>query len=129
MYTNKGNIYADAGKILESERMIGFCFKDQSIEFNERPLDLNSLAVSNGVVTFDVIAWNIAEVRSYDDAKKYVVNKRYSNDSQIAIILNKDDSDEDALAYEKMQEWRAWASIVAEKIMEQINMQYGEIEE
>jgi hypothetical protein len=33
-------------------------------------------------------------------------------------MLNKDDSEEDALAYEKMQEWREWSSQVARAIIE-----------
>jgi hypothetical protein len=32
-------------------------------------------------------------------------------------MLNKDDSEEDLLLFNKMQEWRAWAGIIAKKIV------------
>jgi len=32
-----------------------------------------------------------------------MVNKQFTNDDQIAIILNKEDSEEDRLLYDKMQ--------------------------
>jgi hypothetical protein len=36
--------------------------------------------------------------------KSKFVNKQFTNDDQIAIILNKDDSEEDVLLFNKMQE-------------------------
>ena len=32
-------------------------------------------------------------------------------------MLNKDNSDEDKVCYDKMQEWRTWAGDVAKKLM------------
>ena len=121
MYILKGNVHAEAGKILVSDNKIGFFFKNSSDDFTERLIETDSLVVENGFVKFDVFSWDIHNLRSYDDLKKYFVGKKYSNDDQIAIILNKDDSEEDSIAYEKMQEWRAWASYMARKIVELIN--------
>lgn len=121
MYIIKGNIFAEAGKILIGNNKIGLFFKDFSENFTERALDLDSIVVDNGILKFDVFSWNISDCNSYTDLKKYLIKKRYSNDDQIAIILNKDDSEEDQLAYQKMQEWREWASIFAKKIMDVIN--------
>jgi hypothetical protein len=53
----------------------------------------------------------------YGSWKSKIIGKQFNNDDQIAIMLNKDDSDEDMMLFVKMQEWRAWASIVAKKIM------------
>ena len=50
---------------------------------------------------------------SYSDIKKRVIKSRYTEDDQIAIILNKDISEEDAMYFQKMQEWREFASEVA----------------
>lgn len=38
------------------------------------------------------------------------------DETRLAIILNKDDSEEDLLIYNKMQEWWAWAGVVAKKL-------------
>ena len=43
-----------------------------------------------------------------DATKKYLISKLWTNDDQIAIILNKDRSEEDAAMYEFMQSWREW---------------------
>ena len=42
--------------------------------------------------------------------KKYLVNTLFSNDDQIAIILNKDNSDDDMKIYNLMQDWREYFS-------------------
>jgi hypothetical protein len=38
---------------------------------------------------------------------------RYSNDDQMALILNNGKSEQDTLLYNKMQEWREWAGVIA----------------
>ena len=43
--------------------------------------------------------------------------KIYSNDDQIAIMLNRGRSEQDNMAFEKMQEWRDWAGSLAKKII------------
>lgn len=121
MYVNKDNIYAEAGRILINDKKIGFFFSNSSEDFTERALDTDSIVLENGILKFDVFCWDISSLHSYDALKKYFIGKRYSNDDQIAIILNKDDSEEDRVAYEKMQDWRSWASFMAKKIMDIIN--------
>lgn len=121
MYEYKNYTYAEAGNILQGNRAIGMSLPNTFAPFTERPIDLTNLQVTDTEVAFDIFRWKHNGIRTYADAKRFVVSKRYSNDDQIAIILNKDDSEEDALAYEKMQEWREWASLVAHKIIEVIN--------
>lgn len=120
MYTIKNNILSEAGKLLKGDKVEGFIVSSEFGPFVEKDLDLSNLSVDKTFISFDNIRWINPGIRTYADAKKFIIGKRYSNDDELAIILNKDDSEEDALAYEKMQEWRAWASYFAHKIMEQI---------
>jgi hypothetical protein len=46
---------------------------------------------------------------------------RYSNDDQIAIILNKDESEKDKISYNRMQMWRRFADDLAIRTVEQLN--------
>lgn len=121
MYTIKGNVYPEAGYYLIGNGYKGFIAPLSAAPFQEVELDTTSITVTTESVEFDRIKWKNPGIGSYTDAKKFIISKRYSNDDQIAIMLNKDDSEEDALAYEKMQEWRAWASTMAHKIIEIIN--------
>lgn len=120
MYTLKDFTYAEAGKFLHGERARGFGVPTSFGPFTEREIDLSNLTVTDGFVTFDSVRWANPGIHSYADAKEFIIKKRYSNDAQIAIMLNKENSAEDELAYDKMQDWRDWASTVAHKIMEQI---------
>ena len=121
MYTIKDFTYAEAGKFLQGSKAKGFCAPTEFGPYTESDIVIDNLKVTDDFITFDNIRWENPGIRNYADAKKYIVSKRYSNDAQIAIMLNKDDSEEDELAYEKMQEWRSWASLLAKKIMETIN--------
>jgi hypothetical protein len=64
------------------------------------------------------LAQSVNNKWKYSDYKKDIIKKRYSNDDQIAIILNKDDSEEDQMRYQKMMEWREFASFFAKKVLE-----------
>ena len=48
------------------------------------------------------------------------------SDDQIALMLNKDNSEEDAMLYDKMQEWREWSGRFAKEVMIKIeqNLSY-----
>lgn len=47
-----------------------------------------------------------------------MIKKQYSNDDQIAIMLNAQLSEEDKMYYDKMQEWRKFSGYVAKLINE-----------
>ena len=47
-----------------------------------------------------------------------MIKKRYSNDDQIAIMLNAQLSEEDKIYYDKMQEWREFSGYIAKSIDE-----------
>lgn len=120
MYTLKEFTYPEAGYYLMGEKARGFGVPTSFGPFTEREIDLSNLTVTDEFITFDTVRWANPGILSYADAKEYIIKKRYSNDAQIAIMLNKENSAEDELAYDKMQDWRDWASTVAHKIMEQI---------
>lgn len=126
MYEYKNNTYAEAGYILQGNRAIGMSLPNIYAPFTERPIDLTNLTIDDKYLCFDIFKWKHNGIFTYADAKRFVIGKRYSNDDQIAIMLNIDDSKEDALAFSKMQKWRAWAAVVAHKIMEVINQQNEE---
>lgn len=122
MYSIKGRIYSDAGHILRGKNKIGFSFEGNEGDFTEVALVTSDLTYDGNVATFNngMFSWRYATNSTYPLLKKDLIEKRYSNDDQIAIILNKDDSEEDMLAFTKMQEWREWASTVAHQIMAKI---------
>lgn len=53
----------------------------------------------------------------YDGVKTKLITSRYSNDDQMALILNHGKSDEDTEFFDKMQAWRDWAGLLAKKII------------
>lgn len=121
MYKIGKKTYADAGYYLKRGGSVGYSFEDNGMEIEEVIANLDDMH-TNG----SIILWsnnNLAQVvyknGVYADYKKAVIQKKYSNDDQIAIMLNKDSgTDSDLSAYAKMQEWREWASLVAKKIIE-----------
>lgn len=120
MYNFKNNTYAEAGSILQGNRAVGLWLADTFAPFTERAINLDDLTVTDSQISFDIFHWQNPGIHNYADAKRLIIAKRYTNDDQIAIMLNKDDDEESALAFRKMQEWREWASVVAKKIMEVI---------
>ncbi len=131
MYTIKGKYYSDAGKILiisENGRIV-------RISYDFTPIDGKELTVAESNVNLDTLKKNgismVCELdngkeltmgffpkRDYSEWKTAIIKWRYTNDDQLAIILNKDESDDDTLRYKRMQEWRDWAATLAKKIIE-----------
>jgi hypothetical protein len=104
MYTIKDFTYAEAGKYLQGKKAKGFGAPTSLGPYTERDVIINDLEVTEQYITFDCFKWINPNINSYADAKKFIIGKRYSNDDQIAIMLNKDNSEEDELAYQKMQD-------------------------
>jgi hypothetical protein len=121
MYKVGNWVFADAGHHLKRGSSIAYFF-----EVNQEPIEEIPTIIDDMHRVSDIILWannkmaqTIIHNGVYGDYKKAIIRKKYSNDDQIAIILNKDNGEEaDIMAYNKMQEWREWASIVAKKIME-----------
>ena len=121
MYKIGNKTYADAGYHLKRGDSIAYFFEDNGQEIQEVKTDIEDMHATDSIILWskNKIAQRIIKNGNYGNYKKAIVQKKYSNDDQIAIILNKDSGlEEDLFAYQKMQEWREWASIVAKKIME-----------
>ena len=121
MYKIGNKTYADAGYHLIRGGSVSYFFEDNGQEIQEVKTDLEDMHATDSIILWSAnkIAQKIIKNGDYGDYKKAIVQKKYSNDDQIAIILNKDNGlEEDLFAYQKMQEWREWASTVAKKIVE-----------
>ena len=125
MYKKGNVVYADAYKYLvhKSKGIIAFALSGDESEFEEKefPIPIKIIDEGNGFYSIQ----GVPKVKFYFSKSYYatvkteMIKKRYSNDDQIAIMLNKDSGlEEDLFAYQKMQEWREWASTVAKKIVE-----------
>lgn len=122
MYQIKNKIYADAGYILKYKNKVGFSFKDvDQKDVLETKINLENMQIFDKFVVYSEGFRDYISCTDYGDWKKKLINKQFTNDDQIAIILNKDDSEEDLLLFNKMQEWRVWAGNVAKRIINLLN--------
>lgn len=121
MYKIGNYTFADAGYHLKRGGSIAYFFEDNGQEIQEVRTSIEDMHTLDSLILWsdNKIAQSIIKNGNYGDYKKAIIQKKYSNDDQIAIMLNKDSGEEaDILAYQKMQEWREWASIVAKKILQ-----------
>lgn len=117
MYQIKNKIYADAGYILKYKNKVGFSFKDvDQKDVLETKINLENIQKIGKFVVYSDGLKDYISCTDYGDWKKKWVNKQFTNDDQIAIMLNKDSSEEDLLLFDKMQEWREWCGTIAKKI-------------
>ena len=122
MYKIKNIVYSDAGKVIKSAAYKGYQCEGNLEDFEELTVDLNTGHLENGLIVFDNTLMLVRDL-DYVGWKTHIVKIRYSNDDQIAIILNKDSGEkEDILRYNKMQEWREYAGELAHKILEILNI-------
>lgn len=123
MFTINNTIYADAGNILIGDNKVGYQFIGKESEFKEQKIKYDDINIKGSFIKYDNgrLLELITRQPNYGYFKSRIIKKRYSNDDQIAILLNKDSSEEDLLKYNKMQEWRDWASILAKAFMDKIN--------
>lgn len=121
----KGNkVYAEIGKYLrhKTHRIIGLTVLGSTEDYEEHslnnPLDI---IVENGNIYFNNKMFLCTpEKMNYASIKTKLIKSRYSNDDQIALILNHQNSEEDEIAYNRMQEWRNWAGELAKKVTDLI---------
>ena len=118
MYRIKDKLYADAGYILRAGNYRTFVMEDR-VGAEEESIDIDNIKIIGKVIVLDSIPV-IVDKFEYGELKSRLVKFQYSYDDQIAIILNKDDSEESLLRYEKMQAWREWAGMVAKKVMAKV---------
>lgn len=111
MFTVSDKIYASAGNLLKKENWIGFKCK-ASDNITEIPIITDDIKIKN-----NMFIWNngknqlpIISNGTHEDYKKRLISKIFSNDDQIALILNKDLDKESSIAFEEMQNWRSYFS-------------------
>ena len=78
---------------------------------------MNNIEFRSGYVLLDGIPTRYDKSYTYGDLKRDMIHRRYSNDDQLAIVLNKDDDWDGEFKYTKMQEWRNWSGTVAKAIV------------
>ena len=120
----KGNlVYADAGKYLTLDGVASYVFLNSEHTPLEKDVDISDLKVEGDTASWNKRMFSLRAIVEYDFSylKTRLIHLRYSNDEQIALLLNKDDSEEDALLYQQMQQWRRYASKVAHQIMSVVN--------
>lgn len=118
MYIKNNVVYADAGNVLITQNAIGYSLIADIADIQEHPINIqdmkledNLLKYSNGLIVqgyknLDYAGWKAA-----------IIKWRYTIDDQMAIMLNKDESAERLLDFDRMQAWREWASTLANKIL------------
>lgn len=117
MFTKGNKVYADTYKYLhhKTKPAIGLTMIGDESDFYEVDMTLPvAVSVKGNVVTWEngKLAF-FSKSMNYASIKEQLVKSRYTNDEQLAIMLNKDLSDEGQLSYERMQDWRAFSEELA----------------
>lgn len=123
MFTKGNMVYADAYKYLrhKNKNIIALSFKGSADDFEEVEMTSPIEVETDG----DMLFWEkrkfaiIPDRMEYAAIKERIIKNRYSNDEQIAIMLNRERSEEDNVLYLKMQEWREFAAEIAGKNVEE----------
>ena len=122
MFKSKNIVYADPGKYLIGNHKVGYQFPGELSEFEEKDVDIKVTKKGNRYIYNNgLFGVRIAKEISYGDLKSMLIKIRYSNDDQIAIVINRDDSEEDNLKFQQMQEWRSWCASLAKEIIKAMN--------
>ena len=124
MYKKGNVVYADAYKYLvhKSKGIIAFAQSGDESEFEEKgfPVPIKIIDEGSGLYSIQ----SVPKVKFYFSKSDYatvkteMIKKQYSNDDQIAIMLNAQLSEEDKMYYDKMQEWREFSGHIAKLINE-----------
>lgn len=120
MFTKGNIVYSDAFKYLKHKErnIIALSVKGSADDYEELlmndPLDVE---VYKGMVFWNNRKFvNYPSILTKEGVKTSIIKSRYSNDDQIAIMLNRDDNEDAAMYFLKMQEWRKFAAQVAGEI-------------
>ena len=111
-------IYSEAGYILKCGNKKAFQLPyDTSKEYIEIPINITNTKIESGMINMDGVVFRNNEKYDYGQWKANIIKKRYSNDDQIAIMLNRGDEESNTI-YNKMMQWREYASVLAKKFVE-----------
>ena len=123
MFTKGNRVYADTYKYLrhKTKAAIGITMVADESEVEEVVMELPIVVSING----NMVTWEngklafFAKDKNYASIKEQLVKSRYTNDEQLAIMLNKDSSEDSQLCYQRMQEWRSFAEEMARLVNEE----------
>lgn len=118
MYTKDKITYSDAGYILRDGVNLGYSLENTSESLTELEIDLSEMEIRGitAVCPSSGASWNT--IGTYSEIKSSIINSRYSNDDELAILLNREESEEKEVEYQRLQSWRLWARNVARKILD-----------
>lgn len=118
MYKVRNKVYAEAGSILIGKNKRGYSFLGEVSDFSEKAIRLDDMKVDGQFLVYSdgLIRELYDPSATYEQLKAKYVKRLFSNDDQIAIMLNKDKSAADAELFDKMQEWRDWCGVLAKKV-------------
>lgn len=119
MYKIRNKVYAEAGSLLIGKDKRGYCFLGELKEFSEKAIRLDDMRIEGQFLVYSdgLIRELYNPNMTYEQLKAKYVKRLFSNDDQIAIMLNKERSAEDAELYDKMQEYRDWCGLLAKKVV------------
>lgn len=103
-------IIADAGKYLISGRIKGLKMPADR-EYEEYVINTDNITKVNDLYFVDNLL--VVKEDTYGNMKKKLINGIYSNDDQIAIMLNGDEK-----MMQLMQDWRSWFSSLIHLIID-----------
>ena len=119
MYKVRNKVYAEAGSLLIGKNKRGYVCIGEVSDFSEEAIRIDDMKVEGNFLTYS--NGKIREIynpnQTYEQLKAKYIKRLFSNDDQIAIMLNKERSAEDAELYDKMQEYRDWCGILAKKVV------------
>lgn len=113
MYSKDGKVYSDAYKYLKHKEkpIVGFSVPGDESDFEEKDIDFSTMVTDGDNITLNSCLRFIIGDHTHKGIKTKVVKTRYSNDDQLAVMLN---GDEESL--QRMQKWREFAEEVAERV-------------
>jgi hypothetical protein len=119
MYKVRNKVYAEAGNLLIGKNKRGYVFLGELSEFSEKAIRLDDMRIEGQFLVYSdgLIRELYNPNMTYEQLKAMYVKRLFSNDDQIAILLNKDRSAEDAELFDKMQEYRDWCGVLAKKVI------------
>ena len=132
MYSYNKKVYGDAGYYIQKikSQRAGFCLTlsddDSEKDFKQYKLKDTVEKIDDKIVKLSGKFY--FTVYDPDNIKRDLIKLLYNYDEQIAIILNKDESEFGLETYNKMQAWRTYFGNLAKKIKEVLPTETAEAE-
>ena len=126
MFVKGDVVYADIGYYLQDKvsNNISLSHKGSMEDFNELEMPKDLGIRVNGTIIFYAGKLALAPKSiDYVGIKTQMIKTRYSNDDQIALMLNERSTEEDKFFFNKMQEWREWSGWFAKEVMKVVESQ------